>query len=197
MSYKLVLNLIYNLKIIIVKVYFFLLLVLLYSCEKPSNCDDHYFTDDFKSFVYAEEGSYWVFQDTLLGLTDTITIISQDFEFSEECSFSSQPHETIEHTIASSHFIKENGKLWHGRGNAQGNYYDGGLMLGFYDDYNYLSYDSILMNDIWYYEVREYSLGLVKFLSAKNIGIIQREFTFIDQSDTLYNFQLVSYVVIK
>lgn len=179
------------------KNYFFVLLIFLFSCEKPSDCDDHYFSDDFKSYVFADAGSQWIFQDTILGITDTITITLQEIQFNEECSFSSQPHEVVEHTITSSYFVQEDGRLWHGRGDAQGDYYDGGYMLGFYYKDDNIYHDSLLVAGVWYKDVIEFSTDYVKFYRAKDIGVIKRKFEFFESSDTTYNFQLVSYVVIK
>jgi hypothetical protein len=61
--------------------YFLVILIILTSCETGTDCVDHYFSEKYKSFIYANPGSYWVYEDTILGIRDSINLVSQSIRF--------------------------------------------------------------------------------------------------------------------
>lgn len=170
-----------------------IVLIGLVSCETPSECNDYYFSDVYKSFLFFNEGSLWIYEDTLLGITDSIYLVSQSVYFDDYCSISSQPQEELKQHFTSSYFVGDNNYSWSASGQAQLNEYFGGEIFGFYNNSGALI-DSMQINGIWYKDILEfYFNNNFKYYWAKGIGLIKKDFYFNNSEDTVYNFELKSY----
>jgi hypothetical protein len=176
------------------KIYFFIaFIVFLASCENPSDCTEHYFSDKFKSYVYANPGSYWVFEDTILGIDDSIHVVSQSVHFNYDCSVSHRPQEELEQHLTSSFFKGDNNYTWTAHGYAELNEYDAGYNIGWYSDNGGNLIDSMLVQGIWYKNILEFTTTNSKYYWSKEVGVIKKEFSLINSSDTTYHFELKNY----
>ena len=99
--------------------YLLIALIYLMGCESPSECIEHYFSDNYRSYFYFNEGSYWIYEDTILGITDSVYLVSQTIEFDEDCRPSTQPHEVLYHIFTSSYFKGNDNYQWYAGGNAR------------------------------------------------------------------------------
>jgi hypothetical protein len=173
-------------------------IVLLAACEKPSICTKHYFSDNYKSYVYASPGSYWVFEDTLLGIKDSVYVVSQTVQFNDECTVSFQPQEQLEQHLISSFFIGDYNYNWNASGNAEGNWYYASYILGWYSENMGKAIDSMLVQGIWYKDILEFTSSNSKYFRAKEVGLIKKEFSLIGSNDTtIYHFELKNYYLNK
>ncbi len=175
------------------KYLFIALVIFLVSCEKPSDCTEHYFTDKYKSYVYSTPGSYWIFEDTLLGITDSIYLVSQSVQFNDDCSVTFRPQEQLKQQLTSSYFKGDNNYIWTAFGNAELNEYDCGYILGWYSDYGGNLIDSMLVQGTWYKDILEFTTTNSKYYRAKGVGLIKKEFYKRNSIDTTYHFELVKY----
>lgn len=171
----------------------FFVFTFIISCEKPSDCSEHYFSDKYKTYIYFNSGSYWVFEDTILGIRDSVSLVSQSIQFDDHCTPSHRPEEKLQQQLTSSYFKGENNYNWTAYGNAELNEYDAGYILGWYSDNGGNVIDSMLINGIWYKDIIEFVTTNNKYYRAKGIGLIKKEFSMIGSTDTTYNFNLVKY----
>ena len=175
------------------KHFIIIILITLVSCEKPSDCTEHYFSDEYKSYIFFSEGSYWIYEDTLLGITDSIYLVYHSVHFDDNCTVSFQPQELLEQHFTSSYFKGNNNYNWSASGMAHLNEYLGGSLLGWYYDYDGISIDSMLIGGVWYNDIIEFSYQNDKYYRAKGIGLIKKEFDYVNSGDTIYNFELTRY----
>ena len=168
-------------------------LIFIISCEKPSDCTEHYFSDKYKAYIYSNPGSYWVFEDTILGIRDSMSLISQSIQFDDNCTPSHRPQEELQQQFSSSYFKGEKNYNWTAYGNAELNEYNAGYILGWYSDNSGNAIDSMLINGIWYKDILEFTTTNSKYYRAKGVGLIKKEFSKIDSNDTTYHFELVKY----
>jgi len=175
--------------------YLLIALIYLMGCESPSECIEHYFSDNYRSYFYFNEGSYWIYEDTILGITDSVYLVSQTIEFDEDCRPSTQPHEVLYHIFTSSYFKGNDNYQWYAGGNAELEDYYGQTLNGMYMDPSTPVSDSMYVNGVWYKNVMADTLSSGnKYLRAKGIGLIKKEFNFYpSENDTLYRFNLVRY----
>jgi hypothetical protein len=120
-------------------------------------------------------------------------MVSQTVQFNDNCTVSFQPQEQLEQQLTSSYFKGDNNHTWTAYGNAQLNEYDGGYILGWYSDNGGNAIDSMLINEIWYKDILEFTTTNSKYYRAKGVGLIKKEFSKIESIDTTYHFELVKY----
>jgi hypothetical protein len=171
---------------------------LLVSCDDFKNCPEHYYSNDFKSNVMFNPGSYWVYRDSLLDLSDSAYLKSQDFYFREKCNPRGEPADILEQTFS------------YTTGDSTADYlvyYNAGFnndqplgFFGYYTNtcaafqpYTYSVLDSININGIYYHHITVLSLDNKKYYWSKNVGLIRKEFPIAEDSDTIYHFDLVRY----
>lgn len=169
------------------------LIVLIASCEKPSDCTDHYFSDQYKSYVYSSPGAYWVYEDTLLGIIDSMNLVSKSVLFNDQCSVTHRPQEELQQTFKSSYFIGIDHYNWIAIGLAEFNSFSAGSPLGYYSDHDGQFIDSMLVHGNWYYDILEFTSTNGKYYWSKNIGVIKKEFFLLEPNDTIYHFELINY----
>ncbi len=51
----------------------------------------------------------------------------------------------------------------------------------------------MMVHDIWYKNILEFKTSSSKYYWSENIGLIKKEFSFIESSDTVYHFELINY----
>ncbi len=174
------------------------ILIAFVSCETPSDCTEQYFSKEFESYMFFKDGSYWVYEDTALGITDSIYLDYQYVSFDEHCSVSSKPHEELEQGLISSYFEGNNNFSWKIRTSAEMTMYVGIPVLGMYRNYGDLFVDSMLVKDVWYKDVKEFAEpNTYNFCWAKGIGLIKKEFGNFTEGDTVFHFDLVRYHIEK
>ena len=171
----------------------FIFLILIVSCEKPSDCTEYYFSQDYKSHLFFNNGSYWIYEDTLNNIIDTITLISHQLSFDDRCTPSNQPHETLEQEFTSTYFTGDNNNKWSANGNSEFESYMGGLLLGWYADNDGVRIDSMKINDIWYKDILEIDYNGSKYFWAIEIGLIKKIFDYNIHKDNLYHFEIKEY----
>jgi len=169
------------------------LIVTLASCENPSDCTDYYFSDQYKSYIYANPGSYWIYEDSILGIIDSLYIDSQSVHFNDICAVSHQPEEELKQHYISSYFKGEDNNGWTAYGFAVTQEYQASPLLGSYSEFGGQFIDSMMVHDIWYKNILEFKTSSSKYYWSENIGLIKKEFSFIESSDTVYHFELISY----
>jgi len=177
--------------------FFLMVLIFLVSCDTPSDCVDHYFSENYKSYIYANPGSYWVYEDTNLGIVDSIILVSQSVQFFDDCKPSGQPQEILTQELTSSYFKDYYNPEWKAIGHAQNNEYDAGFIQGWYADTGGNFIDSILVQGIWYKDIIECTTTNNKYYRSKGIGLVKKEFTDPNSSDTTYHFELIKYNIAK
>jgi hypothetical protein len=168
------------------------LIVLFVSCDKPSDCSKHFFSDQYKAYIFSTPGSYWVYEDTLLGIIDSIHIVSQSVEFNDQCSDIHRPQEELRQTYKSSYFIGIDNYNWEALGLADFNSFNAGSPLGYYSDYDGQSIDSMFVNGNWYYNILGFTSN-GKYYWSKNVGVIKKEFLISGPTDRVYHFELKNY----
>lgn len=192
---------------IIITILLLLTLLLTISCEGTRECEEYYFTEEYKSFACFESGSYWVYKDTAQNVIDSITLISQRITFNPYCNYESNPHEVLYQEFTSS--FSSNVKLYVSgyanlddemSYNSQPSF---SFPLGIFiipeaeNEYNYLL-DSLEVNGAIYKNIRVHiekapiNRHKNTFYWAKNIGLIRKVIQS-PSSDSIYNFDLVRY----
>lgn len=173
-----------------------IILAFLISCDGPyKDCPEYYFSDKYKSFVFATPGSYWIYKDTILGITDSIYMISQSVKFQEDCKYNAQPQESLNQQLSSSYFKENNNQYWTGYGSAQTGVYNGLYILGWYSDISGIVIDSMQVQGVWYRNVLEFTTTNSKYYRAKGIGLIKKEFYILESPDTIYHFELIKHYI--
>ena len=86
-----------------------LLTVFLTSCIQDTfeDCEEHYFSETFKSYVFYKPGSLWIYNDTLISETDSVYLIEQNVEFQERCTYTGPPAEYMRQNLFSSFFANQ------------------------------------------------------------------------------------------
>jgi hypothetical protein len=168
-------------------------IALITGCRSKQDCDDHDFTYAFKAFVTFTENAYWVYTDTLSGITDTLVLTDQAITFEDECSGTAVPEGVIKQTFTSSYFHDSIAVTAEAR--ASQNRYNGHVVLGtFFESGTH--YDSLEVLGTWYRNVYECVLGGDKYYWAVRVGVIKKLITFPAGSSNVYLFQLSSYDLI-
>lgn len=173
------------------KKYFLILILLMYSCETPSNCAEFYFSEKFLSIVPATPGSYWIYFDTTLHITDTITLLGQSLFFEDNCTPSHNPQEVLKQVYKSSFFRNDTSHIFTLYGSGQGDLF-GNYPIGIYytvsETIDSLNTLGGIFNDISLVRIQENA-----FYWATNIGLIRRDFALWNTPDTTYSFELIEY----
>ncbi|RLC09780.1 MAG: hypothetical protein DRI24_21265 [Deltaproteobacteria bacterium] len=160
------------------------------------NCPEHYFSETYKSYIFFEEGSYWVYEDTAYGVTDSMNLVFQGISFDDDCSYRGEPEEELVQRFTSSFFFPD-GKDSQIVGNAQLGIYNqrNTRPTAYFNEYyNWGDHhiDSMQINGSWYTEVRYFDLGNLEAYWAKDVGLIKKVIPSWG-GDTVYNFELVRY----
>jgi len=171
--------------------YLIIPLIALFSCSSPSNCEEFYFSEEYKDYVYASSDSYWVYTDSQLNITDSVYLISQKISFDDRCTPSNRPHDVLIDTLFSSYFEGDDNHKWIGRGHGEANDYLGAYVSGYYFPHG-TKLDSMLVQGIWYKDILSFDVNNDKYYRAKGIGLIKKEFI-LPNSNTRYNFELTRY----
>ena len=169
-------------------------------CDGPyKNCPDHYFSGEFKAYTTFNPGSYWIYSDTTLGLTDSICLITQDMKYKEDCDYHGDPQELLSQSFYSSFFAPhsfymdcqaENPVYYR---NDLFGYFNDGLKIGERMEFTYeAKLDSLMIDNTIYKEVMVFSQDdLHKYYWAKGIGLVKKVFPDTGNGDTIFNFELV------
>jgi hypothetical protein len=173
-----------------------ILFLFIIGCDSGyKNCPDHYFSDTYKSYTVFNEGSYWIYKDTLYGVTDSMNLIFQGISFDSDCSYHGEPEEELIQHFTSS-FFNNDGAYSIIYGYAELAWYNDNTQTptAFYADHltNY-DIDSMLINNVWYKDLKVIKNGDYEAYWAKNVGLIKKLIPI--SSDTVYNFELVRYML--
>ena len=175
------------------KFYLFILIISILCIASDCDRDNrptYYMTQDFKDYVMYPVGSYWVYVDSISGETDSIVLTEQETFIEEPGDFWDFYWENIRQKIYSSYynrFISAGGEIYCEHPLVY-SYYGWGQYLSTenglssIDAYEYLYYDSLKINEKWYYNVKCYykkNAGISSFW-ALGIGIIRKEDTIIN-----------------
>lgn len=181
------------------RIFYLIFLIVLSACEGPyNNCEEYYFSDEFKAYTFFEPGSYWVYEDTTYNLFDSTTLISQIVSFEELCNSRTNPHEKVLHKFTSTFFNDPDMAIIEGNAHHQNYNYEKIPPSGYYQkpaietEANYFV-DSIKVNEVWYYDVRIIEDKVTKYYWAKNVGLIKKSMYKDYHFDTLFNFELIRY----
>jgi hypothetical protein len=176
--------------------------ILFFSCDGPyKNCPDHYFSEEFKSYTSFSSGSYWIYQDTLNNVVDSICLMSGEIKFKEDCDYHGDPQEILNQSFYSSFFSPDEINISceaafpiYYENNWLGFFRDD-LMIGESMDFTYeAKFDSLLINEKFYKEVMVFTKDNdFKYYWAKGIGLVKKVFPYPDNSDTIYDFEIVKY----
>ncbi len=173
-----------------------ILFSLIMGCDSGyKNCPEHYFSDTYKSYTVFNEGSYWIYEDTLYAVTDSMNLTFQGISFDSDCSYHGEPEEELIQHFTSS-FFNIDGEYSIIHGYAELAWYNDNMRppTAFYadhlPDYNI---DSLLINNIWYKDLKVIKSGDYEAYWAKNVGLIKKVIPF--SSDTVYTFELVRYML--
>lgn len=174
-----------------------LLTIIMSGCDGPySNCEEYYFSDQFKAYCDFREGSYWVYEDTNYSVTDSCFLNHRSLSFNDVCDYNSYPEEILENEMSSSYFhpheeyIKVEGRAQYS------NTYNFGSRLGFgYYKENMLvdDIDSITVNGSWFRNIKKIEHGQSEYYWARDIGLVKKVINYPVKSDTFYHFELVRY----
>ncbi|PLX04218.1 MAG: hypothetical protein C0595_04185, partial [Marinilabiliales bacterium] len=134
-----------------------LALSLVVSCDGPyRNCPEYYFSDDYKAYTNFNENSYWIYSDTVFGITDSVVLLNQFIEFIDFCDYNTKSQEILEQTFFSS-FVGNNSSEIKIRGHAFMQKYNTEYQLpqGLFTDNTDLIdpdnfIDSLEINGVWY-----------------------------------------------
>jgi hypothetical protein len=172
--------------------------LLIWSCDGPyEDCPEHRFTDDFKSHVLFNPGSYWIYEDTALHLTDSVYLKTQEFFFDAICDMHGEPEDILDQDFS----LTRNGsttefpvftsgmEMQYGSWGGPGYYSDNCAMT---TDVSCTALDSVEVNGIWYSHISIFTEGDNATFWSRNTGAIKRQFPK-SGSDTLYHFDLVRY----
>ncbi|MEI6122104.1 MAG: hypothetical protein WCQ95_00610 [Bacteroidota bacterium] len=176
-----------------------ILFVFLESCDSGyKNCTEHHYSDNFKSNVMFNIGSYWVYKDTIFNIIDSAYLKSQDFSFIEDCDYHGEPTDVLNQTFSYSRNNTTNDFQVFCL--ARDNVYATWDFLGYYTDNcavdplnSCSSLDSMTVNGINYYNISVFNRENKRYYWSKNIGIIRKEFPKSQDNDTIYHFDLLRY----
>lgn len=71
------------------------------------DCEQYYFSDEFKAYTFFNEGSYWIYQDTLHNKFDSTNLIYQSIVLIDHCDYNTIYQEILEQHFHSSFFQTE------------------------------------------------------------------------------------------
>ncbi|PLW92728.1 MAG: hypothetical protein C0592_09295 [Marinilabiliales bacterium] len=174
---------------------FLLIIITALSCNRKDPCEEFYFSNEYKAYIFFPTGSYWVYSDTTFNVTDSVNLQYQNVTLNDYCDTRTEFEEILEQRYFSSFFYDGSPYLsvW---GHASHQYYNQEQdhpMGVFTDNANF--YDTMTVNNVLYHDVRavQFSQGTAEFYWAKNIGLIKKVMPYDYQSDSVVNFELVRY----
>ena len=182
-----------------------LLTVFLTSCIQDTfeDCEEHYFSETFKSYVFHKPESYWIYNDTLHGETDSLYLIEQKVDFHHErCTYSGPPTEYLRQKYFSSFFASSDSFTL--RGAALTKTYNDNFKppTGYFSsrvdsNNNFLvdKHDFIKVQGKKYYEVMEFKRRKRKVFWAQNVGVIKKVFPDPENEDKILHFELVRFTL--
>lgn len=175
----------------------FILSVLIFSfanCKKDK--PTYYMPQEFKDFILYSEGSYWIYEDSITGNTDSIYLSNYNINIAEPSHFDYK-YEKLEQNFYSSFSIESQyrAETWLLQLEDPSLYeYTGYGYYGGNKDANieYISnFDSLNIKGVWYKDVKciyNYDGNITYYYWVKYIGIIKKEDKFNNQ-----NWQLIKY----
>ena len=173
------------------------LLTLFLGCDGPYNdCPQYRFSDNYKSYTFFNEGSWWVYKDTVYHQTDSMSLIAQSVEFIDYCDYNTQSEEVLEQQFSST-FFAVNNKI-HGHASFGEYNTDGNVPVGIFMDRGVVAQppeflDSLKVNGVWYQSIYVFKSGSHEYYWAKDIGLVKKVLPYPATSDTVYHFDLVRY----
>jgi hypothetical protein len=180
------------------------LAILLAACDGPyKNCPEHYFSEEFKSYTFFNDGSYWVYQDTLNNKLDSIYLLSQEIKYKEDCDYTGEPEEFLTQSFYSSFFVPNEfnidcraaDRVYLGYDFS--GYFRDDLIVGESNNFTYEEkIDSLLINETWYKDVMVFTkFNLYKYYWARRVGLVKKVFPDPNNSGTIYDFEIVRYKI--
>ncbi|NOR86907.1 MAG: hypothetical protein GQ527_04810 [Bacteroidales bacterium] len=176
------------------KLFIIILIGVVYSCDGPyKNCDEYYFSDEYKAYTVYQEGSYWIYKDTINNETDSVYLKAETLYLVDECDYNTEFEERLIHAFYSSFFIFGNDNIIEGSAFLK-NYNDHlSPPMGIYSDQFGDKLDSLEVNNIWYQDIKVFELNGHKYYWAKHIGIIKKTIPYPLNGSTIYYFDLLRY----
>jgi len=190
------------------KFYLFILIIsilcLASSCKKKPT---YYMPQEFKDYVDFPVGSYWIYEDSVSGIKDSIYLYGRNLTI-YECEYNYCNYEKLEQNFYCLYWqqcsgismVEEIDPLIYTYIGPLG-YYFGDCNVGT-NVYNgeYLAYyDSLNINNKWYKEVKCFCRNNIGWNNdliyywAKDIGVIRKEEPTSPSSDTILVWNLKSY----
>ncbi len=151
------------------------------------NRPTYYMPQDFKDYVMYPVGSYWVYEDSISGETDSIVLTEQETFIEEPGHVWDFYWENISHEFYSSYNTQLGGgggiycehPLVYSYSSGWGQYLSTENGLSSIDDYEYFYYDSLKINEKWYYNVKYYydKCSGTSYFWALGIGVFRKNET--------------------
>ena len=167
------------------------------SCDGPySDCEEYYFSDQFKAYCDFREGSYWVYKDTVYNVTDSCYLNHRSISFIDECDYNTLPGEILENKMSSSYFHPDEEYInIEGRAQYNNTYnFHSRLGFGYYTENILLEdIDSITVHGRWFRNIKKVKHGGSEYYWARDIGLVKKIINWPVKSDTFYHFELVRY----
>lgn len=189
----------YGIKMI--RIFQFLILIFSFSSciieldKENKVCDSYKFSDEYKSYVMYNEGSYWIYKDSLYNKVDSVVLLEQFLYLEDNCEAKSRYEEKLYQKIYSSYFSVHKDFYEVYSSSYDSRYYTLGTaypMGHFWVSDSLL--DSLKISDKWYYDVMVVELpSTTKYYWAKNIGLIRKSLRYPYNNDTTILFDLVDY----
>jgi len=178
------------------RIFLLISIVILFSCDGPyKNCDEYYFTNEFKSYVFFNNDSYWIYEDSSKNVIDSCIITSASLEFIDYCDYNTESEELLKHKIYSSFFPSPSGSFTY-QGSASLREYGafGPYPMGYYRDNDEIL-DSVKIRNTWFENVKVHKFDNYEFYWAKNIGLIKKILPYPNSNDSIYSFELIRYEI--
>lgn len=170
-------------------------LLFFFGCDGPyNNCDEYYFSEEYKSYVFFKVGSYWIYEDTIHNIIDSCSLYEATYKFIDFCDYNTESEEVLRHIMYSSYYPGTHYYTYNGHASQQDYQSYGIYPMGYYSDYGHTEIlDSLEIRDTWYWNVKKFEIGENKFYYAKNIGLIKKVLPYPEKNDSLTIFELIKY----
>lgn len=191
-----------KLNLIIIATFFVLVAA---DCGNKNNNPTYYMPKDFKEYVVFPQGSYWIYEDSISGIFDSIYLETQTTQILEPPSYNNwgYKYEYLKEMVYSAHnnqLSMRTGRFnEYQSNNENGSYIYYGLHPLFIsnipvgsgcENLKYIQHlDSLLINNICYKDIKIFasisSIGNVDYIKTffcRNIGLVKMEIS--DNTDT-------------
>lgn len=174
-------------------------------CHKKKDNPTYFMPQEFKDYVVFPQGSYWIYEDSISGITDSMYLQMQTTKIMEPPGYNDwgYNYEYIEEQLYSSYKNQINSRVSRYNefisNNENGSYMYYGLYPLFIsnisigigcDNLKYIQFlDSLLIKNIWLKNIKVFSnidpIGNIKSIKTffcRNIGLVKMEIN--DNTDT-------------